>query len=90
MPQIHIPASLRPHVNHLAVISVDGATVEEVLFKIFELHPALESAMMNGAQQIHPFFNLFVGENNIRDLQQLKTPVTANQVLLIVPALAGG
>lgn len=90
MPQVHIPASLRPHVNHLAVMSVDGDTVGELLCKIFDSHPSLRPAMMNESQQIHPFFNLFVGENNIRDLQQLDTPVAANQVLLIVSALAGG
>jgi len=90
MPQIHIPASLRSHTDGQSVITVDGEVVADALVSIFNQHPSLKPALMDEAQHIHPFFNLFVGENNIRDMQQLDTPISATQALLIVPALAGG
>ncbi|WP_350340205.1 MoaD/ThiS family protein [Paraflavitalea speifideaquila] len=36
------------------------------------------------------FVNIFVGNDDIRDLQQEKTAVKADTVISIVPAIAGG
>jgi adenylyltransferase/sulfurtransferase len=90
MPQVRIPASLRPHVDHKTVVFADGATVGCVLQNLVQAYPSLESALLNPNQQLHSYLNLFVDEDNIRDLQQLETVVAPHQTILIVPALAGG
>jgi len=39
---------------------------------------------------VRRFVNIFVGEEDIRFLQQLDTPVTDATEVSIVPAIAGG
>jgi adenylyltransferase/sulfurtransferase len=37
-----------------------------------------------------PFVNLFLGENNIRDLQGMETPLVDDSRLVLIPSIAGG
>lgn len=90
MPQIHIPALLRTHVDNQTVVKAAGSTVDEVLQQLFHQYPELEPALMSQPQKLHPSMNLFIDETNIRDLQQLASHISPHQSLLIVPALAGG
>ena len=90
MPQVRIPATLRPHVDHRTVVSADGDTVGAVFKQLFQEYPSLESAVWTTNQQLHTYLNVFIDDNNIRDLQQLDTRVLPAQTILIVPALAGG
>jgi molybdopterin converting factor small subunit len=40
--------------------------------------------------RIRSFINIFVGDNDIRDLEQEKTEVKNDTLISIVPAIAGG
>ena len=46
--------------------------------------------LTNTAGELRPFVNLFLGENNVRDLQGLATPLNDNDRLLLIPSIAGG
>jgi molybdopterin converting factor small subunit len=39
---------------------------------------------------LRAFVNLFLGENNIKDLQGLETPLDENDRLILIPSIAGG
>lgn len=90
MPRIHIPASLRAHAHQLPELEIEGSTVGEILMQLASRYPDLGSHLMRDSKQLHPFISLYIDGKNIRDLQQWETPITDNQELLIVPALAGG
>jgi molybdopterin converting factor small subunit len=40
--------------------------------------------------KIRSFVNVFVGDEDIRNLQQDQTPIKEDTVISIVPAIAGG
>jgi molybdopterin synthase sulfur carrier subunit len=44
----------------------------------------------NSDGQLRPFVNIFLDENNIRDLQGLDTPLKDGDKLLMIPSIAGG
>jgi molybdopterin converting factor small subunit len=53
-------------------------------------YPALKPHLYNGDGNLRPFVNLFLGEDNIKDLQGIETPLQAEDRLLLIPSVAGG
>ncbi len=90
MPTLRIPSPLRTYTNGQSEVIVRGETVEQVLRSLIEQHPALQPHLYNEGGELRPFVNLFIGENNIKDLQGLHTPVGESDRLLLIPSIAGG
>jgi len=85
-----IPTSLRQYTSGESTLQVDANDVGQALQKAFELHPALESSLIDDRGVIHSHVNLFVNDQNIRDLSGNATPLQTTDELLILGALAGG
>ena len=90
MSTLKIPTPLRPYTNGTAEISVQGANVAEVMRSLISQHPALKQHLYTGDDSLRPFVNIFIGQDNIKDLQGLDTPVAENAQLRIIPSIAGG
>ncbi len=90
MAVIRIPAALRSYVNGQAEVTVRGETVGAAFEDLLMQFPSLRPQMINSEGKTRSFVNLFVGENNIKDLQGLDTPIETNTKILLVPSVAGG
>ena len=90
MPSIRIPAPLRSYVNGQSEVVVTGKTAGESFESMLVQYPALRPHLTNGKGELRPFVNLFLGENNLKDLQGLGTPLGENDKLLLIPSIAGG
>jgi molybdopterin converting factor small subunit len=53
-------------------------------------YPSLEPHLYNRQGTLRHFVNLFVGEENIKDLQGLDTALKEADRLLLIPSIAGG
>ena len=90
MPIIRIPTPLRFYTNGQSEIPTSGKTVAEVLDQLFSEHGELKKHMVDENGQLRRFVNLFVNEENIRDLNGLDTELKDADRLMIVPSIAGG
>jgi adenylyltransferase/sulfurtransferase len=90
MPTLRIPTPLRPYAAGNTEIPVQGETVLAALEDMLARYPDLRPHLFSGEGQLRPFVNLFVGEENIKDLQGVQTPVKEGDRLLIIPSIAGG
>jgi molybdopterin converting factor small subunit len=91
MPVLKIPAPLRSYVNGLTEVPVSGATVGAAVESLLEQFPALRPHLTNTRGELRPFVNLFLGENNVKDLPQgLETTLAETDKLLLLPSVAGG
>lgn len=90
MATIIIPTPLRKFTNNASKLSVTAGTVGEAILHLSADFPDLKKHLLDEQGQIRSFLNIFVGDDDIRDLQQGKTPLQANAVVSIVPAIAGG
>jgi adenylyltransferase/sulfurtransferase len=90
MPVIRIPTPLRSYVNGQSEVPVQGKTVAQAMESLMVQFPALRPHLTNSEGHLRPFVNLFLGENNIRDLQGLETPLGEGDKLLLIPSVAGG
>jgi len=90
MATIIIPTPLRKFTNQAASLKVEAATVQEVIADLADDFPDLRKHLLDEQGQIRTFLNIFVGEDDIRDLDNGNTPVAKDTVVSIVPAIAGG
>jgi sulfur-carrier protein len=90
MPTLKIPTPLRSYTNGKAEVSVQGSTVGEAVDNLVKQFPALKPHLFSGENELRAFVNLFVGENNIKDLQGLQTTLDENARVILIPSIAGG
>ena len=90
MPTIRIPTPIRTYVNGQQVVNVVGQNAGEAVESLLMQFPALRPHLTNTRGELRPFVNLFIGENNIRELQGLQTALDADDQLILIPSIAGG
>jgi len=90
MATVIIPTPLRKFTNNTARLEVKGDTIEQTVNELTVNFPDLKKHLLDEKGEIRSFVNIFVGDEDIRDLQQGKTPIKENTVISIVPAIAGG
>jgi molybdopterin converting factor small subunit len=90
MPNLKIPSPLRPYASGESTITLPGETVAELLSAAVERHPELGKFLFGNEDQLRPFVNLFLKEENVNQLQGLETPLAEGDTVLIIPSIAGG
>ena len=90
MATILIPTALRSFTERNSEISAQGATAGAALRNLTEQYPAIKKHLFLDEKQLRDFVNVFLGSDNIKNLQGLDTPLKDGDVLMIVPAIAGG
>ncbi len=90
MARIHLPANLRAHAGHQSTIKLDAVTVSQLIDELIERYPDIGPFLRSESGQLHPYVNLFVDQQSVRDLNEMDTPIGPNQTLLILTALSGG
>jgi ferredoxin-nitrite reductase len=89
-PVVRIPGMFLPFTDGADRVEVEAKTVREALEALRSRYPRLAEQILTPEGQVHPSVNLFVGEEDIRGLQGLETPLAPGQELTILPALSGG
>jgi molybdopterin synthase sulfur carrier subunit len=87
---VRIPTTLRPLSGGNSTVSVEGATLGEVLANLEAAHPGFKDRLFDDNGGLRRFVNLFVADDDVRYLQGLETPVSAGETVSIIPAVAGG
>jgi molybdopterin converting factor small subunit len=90
MPVLRIPTPLRAYTNGQSEVNVSGSNVSDVLTDLTAQYPAIQPHIFNEGGELRPFVNLFVGENNIKDLQGVNTPIQDGEKIMLIPSIAGG
>jgi molybdopterin synthase sulfur carrier subunit len=92
--RVRVPTALRELVAGAQAVAVEvdvGAlTVGSVLDALALVHPALERRVRDELGRTRVHVNLFVGADNVRDLDGLATLIMPGDELSIIPAISGG
>jgi sulfur-carrier protein len=90
MATVIIPTPLRKFTGNTAKMEIHAETIERTIGELTLHFPDLKKHLLDDQGQIRSFVNIFVGDDDIRNLQQGKTTVHTDTVISIVPAIAGG
>ena len=90
MTTLRIPTPLRPYAEGQSEISVQGANVGEALDDLITQFPDLKKHLFTETDDLRPFVNLFLGDEDVRHLQGVETPLKDGDKLMIIPSIAGG
>jgi sulfur-carrier protein adenylyltransferase/sulfurtransferase len=90
MATVIIPTPLRKFTNNTARLQVRPGTIQDTVQELTVNFPELKKHLLDEQGKIRSYVNIFVGNDDIRDLQQERTAVQEGAVVSIVPAIAGG
>jgi molybdopterin synthase sulfur carrier subunit len=86
---VRIPTPLRTLTGGADEVTASGGTVREVIDDLEGKHPGLRERLLD-EKGVRRFVNIYVGEEDIRFLEGLKTTLKSGDQISIVPAIAGG
>lgn len=90
MSELRIPSPLRPYTGGAAQFDVKAKTVSGALDELVAAYPELKQHLFTEAGELRAFVNVFINEENARDLQGGATPIREGDSLMILPSIAGG
>ncbi|MGO9179550.1 MAG: ubiquitin-like small modifier protein 1 [Candidatus Limnocylindrales bacterium] len=90
MSKVRIPPVLRAQAEGNKQVEVDGSTVGDVMHGLVERFPGLGEQLLAADGSLNRFVNVYLNDQDIRYLQELSTPVSATDTVVILPAMAGG
>jgi sulfur-carrier protein len=86
---VRIPTPLRSLTAGQEQVSAEGGTVRAVIEHLEGAHPGLRDRLLDD-KGIRRFVNVYLGDEDVRFLEGLDTPLKAGDELSIIPAIAGG
>jgi molybdopterin synthase sulfur carrier subunit len=86
---VRIPTPLRTLTGGADEVTATGGTVGEVIEDLEKKHPGIRDRLLD-EKGVRRFVNIYVGEEDVRFLDGLKTGLKPGDQVTIVPAIAGG
>ncbi|MDZ4847538.1 MAG: MoaD/ThiS family protein [Chitinophagales bacterium] len=90
MAEIIIPTPLRKFTDNVNKFSTSAKTVGDAIAELTGKYPGLKEHIYGSDGQVRSFIKVFVGEDDIKYLQDTNTSIGDGTVVSIVPAIAGG
>jgi molybdopterin converting factor small subunit len=86
---VRIPTPLRTLTGGADEVPATGGTLAEVIDDLEKRHPGLRDRLLDD-KGVRRFVNIYIGEEDVRFLDGLKTTLKAGDQISIIPAIAGG
>mgnify|MGYP001344708526 CR=1 FL=1 len=89
---VHIPSYLRDFAGQASRITLEAspATVRDALALLWREHPGVRDRVVTEEGEVRQHVNVFLGQESIRWMSGLDTPLPAGAEISIVPAVSGG
>jgi adenylyltransferase/sulfurtransferase len=88
--KIIIPTPLRQYAGKQEAIEIQAKTVGEALSRVTTQYADLRRHLFTDDGKIRNFVNVYLNDEDIRYLEKDKTPLQDNDIISIVPSIAGG
>jgi len=90
MATVRIPPVLRASVGGEKELSAEGSSVGQILRSVVESHPDTQSQLFAADGGLNRYVNVYLNDEDVRVVDGLDTAVGEGDVLVILPAMAGG
>ena len=87
---VRIPTPLRRVTNGQDKVSIEGATLNEIVASLDAQFPGIKERLCDEHGELRNFVNIYVNGEDVRFLDGLSTATSSGDEISIVPAVAGG
>ena len=87
---VKIPTPLRKLTNNETSVDAVGKTIEQIVESLDSAYPGMRERLIDDNGDLRHFVNIYLNGEDIRYIDGLKSIVSDNDELSIVPAVAGG
>ena len=88
--QVRVPTPLRRLTGGQEAVHVSGTTVEELIENLEKNYNGIKERLCDETGRVRRFVNIYINDEDIRFLDNLKTNIKEGDQVTIVPAIAGG
>ena len=88
--EVRIPTILRTYTGGESEVSAEGATLTEILDDLDSNYSGIKGRIVDEQGQLRRFVNVYVGNDDVRFLDNLSTPTPDGVQISVIPAVAGG
>jgi len=92
MPKVvvRIPTPLRKLTHNEELVEVTAEDVAGAFTELQSRFPGIQERLVDDKGEIRRFINVYLNEEDIRFLDNQKTPLNEDDEISIIPAIAGG
>jgi molybdopterin converting factor small subunit len=90
MANILIPTALRAFTDGKKQVDVPGGTAGDAIEALAAEFPDIRKHLYDDEGKLRSYVNVFIGDENIRDLGGLAAPVAADGTLSLAPTAIAG
>ena len=87
---VRIPTILRTYTGGESEVTASGATLAEVLDDLDASYTGIKGRVLDEQGELRRFVNVYVGNEDVRFLDDLATPTPDGVQVSVIPAVAGG
>ena len=87
--EVRVPTILRTYTGGEKVVTAEGSSLETVIKDLDTNYPGIGERLLDESG-LRRFVNVYVNDEDVRFLDGLSTPVSENDSITILPAVAGG
>ncbi len=88
--EVRLPTILRQHAGGQSSVKANGGTLGEVFEDLVRQFPGLQGRVVTDEGGLHKFVNVYVNDDDVRYMDKLDTKLSDDDVVSILPAVAGG
>jgi molybdopterin converting factor small subunit len=88
--KVKIPTQLRSLTDGSSEVEASGDTISAVIEDLERNHPGIKERILDESGSLRRFVNVYVGDEDVRFLQGIDSPVDEGGSISIIPAVAGG
>ena len=87
---VRIPTPLRTLTKGADEVKLEGKSIKDIVENLEANYKGIKERICDKEGQIRRFVNVYLNDEDIRFIDNLKTPVKDGDHISIVPAIAGG
>jgi molybdopterin synthase sulfur carrier subunit len=87
---VRIPTILRTYTGGESEVTAEGATLAQVLDDLEASYAGIKGRILDDNGELRRFVNVYVGNDDVRFLDNLETPTPDGAQISVIPAVAGG
>ncbi|WP_372735991.1 MoaD/ThiS family protein [Nocardioides sp.] len=87
---VRVPTILRTYTGGESEVSASGTNLQEVLDDLDNSYAGIKARILDDNGALRRFVNVYVGNDDVRFLDNLETPTPDGTQISVIPAVAGG